>query len=357
MREVGRDIEGLSLHPSFDERVRTRQYWLKAARRWKRDLTPLIHEAQVVHASVDDPFRPMQLSAMRQALKAKKPTVLIGFDMDVWYTYSLQAQGMSARKRCLHFARTLGNDFWMRFCAKRASVSMFKEGLVYDRYAGGAKNPKEFCHSMHSKDNLMPDAQLEARLASLQTGRPIRLVFFGRFVNYKGLIDSIRIVAAARARGLDVTYDLIGDGSQQKELETLAKQLKITDSIRFPGSFPYGQALHEKLRTYDALLFTPVEEDTPRMVYDAFASGLPLITTDIAFLKRRAEKDCASILIGIGAIEQGASQLVEIDQNRHRLENLSRNALKAGARHTIEHWYHQRLNWTLEALGRPTTSV
>lgn len=198
----------------------------------------------------------------------------------------------------------------------------------------------------------MSRARASSTSGSRRSPRPLRFAYFGRFVERKGLADAIRILAAARRRGVDASYDLIGDGPQRDELKTLAKELGIAESVRFPGSFPYGVALHEKLRTYDAVLFTPTEEDTPRMVYDAFASGLPLITSDIAFLRRRADRDQASVLFEIGAIEEGATRLVELNQDRERLVSLSRKAHEAGRRHSVERWYGQRLAWTVEAVER-----
>lgn len=343
--------EGLRVVPSIDERTRTR-HWPAASAQWKRDLEPLVREAAVVHASVDDPFRAMQLSALRAAFHAKRPTVLIGFDMDVWDTMRVQVQTMGRRQGAMHLARTFGMDAWMRYCVRRASVAMLKEGLVYDRYAGLAKNPKAFCHSMHSEKHLVGDATFEARIERLRSGAPIRFGYFGRFVERKGLADAIRIVARARKAGVDASYDLVGWGEQQPELEALAKELGIAEHVTFPGSLAYGPELHAKLRSYDALLFTPTEEDTPRMVYDSYAAGLPLLTSDIAFLTRRAQSDGASVLWGIGDIEAGAREIVKLAKDRETFASLSRVAREAGKKHTIEHWYGRRLEWTLEAIER-----
>src|SRR5690606_17308833 len=134
--EVGPGItDSLRLVASaVDERTRTRE-WPKAARRWRADLLPLVRQARVVHASVDDPFRAMQLAALRAAFDAGRPTVLIGFDMDVWDTLGVQLAQMRRLQGALHVARTVGMDGWMRYAVRRASVAMLKEGLVYDRYS------------------------------------------------------------------------------------------------------------------------------------------------------------------------------------------------------------------------------
>lgn len=349
LHEVGPDTENLVLHPSIRADTRVRSFWPAARRKWEADLKPLVEQADVVHCSVDDPFRPMHLATMRAGLKANKVTVLIGFDMDVWDTLGPKLGQMSKRQKAMHVARTAGMDLWMRWCARHASVAMLKEGLVYDRYAPWAKNPREFCHSMHSDRFLISDDTFEQRMTTLHKGRGIHVGYFGRFIARKGLADTVRIVAKARERGVDVTYHLIGEGPQQDELEALASELGIGEHVVFEGSFPYGEELHTKLRALDALLFTPTEEDTPRMVYDAFAAGLPLLTSDIAFLRRRADRDKASVVFGISAIDEGAGVLVDLDQNREKLEALSRVAKEAGKRHSVERWYGERLQWTLDA--------
>jgi glycosyltransferase involved in cell wall biosynthesis len=351
MREIVPGDE-IVLHPSIDANVRMRQYWPAASRQWARDLAPLVQQARVVHASVDDPFRPMQLAAIRAGIKANKTTVLIGFDMDVWDLLPVQLEKLPNLQGKLHIARTLGMDLWMRYCARNASVAMLKEGLVYDRYSPWAKNPREFCHSMHSEAHLISDANFDARIASLATGRPLRFGYFGRFIERKGLADAIRILAKARQRGVEAGYHLIGEGPQRAELEVLAAELGIAEHVVFEGVYPYGAELHKKLGTLDALLFTPTEEDTPRMVYDAFAQGLPLITTDIAFLRRRADRDGASILFDIGAIDAGAEKLVELNARREDLIGLSKKARERGKLHTVERWYGQRRDWTIEAASR-----
>ncbi|MEM1415100.1 MAG: glycosyltransferase [Myxococcota bacterium] len=346
------EVDDPELHVHASEvSARTRlRHWRPAARQWARELEPLIARATVVHASVDDPFRPMQLATLRAGWAARKPTVVIGFDMDVWDVLPDKLKTMSVPGKALHVARTSGMDAWMRVAVRRGSVAMLKEGLVYDRYHRIAKNPKAFCHSMHSERYLVPDATFEARVASLVTGRPLRFGYFGRMIERKGLADAIRVLAAARAQGVDASYELIGWGPQQEELEALARSLGVAEHVSFPGSFPYGEALHERLRQLDGLLFTPTEEDTPRMVYDAYAAGLPILGTDIFFLRRRVERDDAGELFGIGDVEAGARLLVDLDGNRERFAEMARQAKVAGHHHTIETWYGRRVAWTREAV-------
>lgn len=341
--------DGLAFNPSVAADTRTRQ-WPEAAKRWRADIDTLADRVRVVHASVDDPFKSMQLAGLRAGLDHNKPTVLIGFDMDVWEVLRVQFKQLNAKDKLMSIARTAGMDGWMRRMVGRASVAMLKEGLVFDRYSSWARNPKAFCHSMHSEKYLIPEADFEERLRTCGEGRPLRVGYFGRYIPRKGLLDAVEILAQARARGVDLTYHLIGWGPQREALEARASELGIAGKVVFEDPVPYGSGLHEKLRSLDALLFTPVEEDTPRMVYDAFASGLPLVTTNIPFLKRRANADHASVLFDVGDVEGGANALVQLDAQRDRLVSLSRRAREAGVRHSVEAWYGRRRDWTVEAV-------
>ncbi|MEM9177723.1 MAG: glycosyltransferase [Myxococcota bacterium] len=352
LTEVTSDDPTLSLHPSFDARTRIREYWPAARDRWRADLAPLLAEAEVVHASVDDPFLPMQLETTRAGIAAGRTTVLVGFDMDVWETLPIQLGQQRLPQKALAVARAVGMDFWMRRLLPKASVAMLKEGRVYDRYHPLAANPREFCHSMYRASDVIDEEVFEARLASLAAGRGIRLGYFGRFVERKGLADALRILAAVRDRGIEASYHLIGGGPQRGDLERLAGELGVAEAVVFEGEVEYGAALHEKARGLDALLFTPTEEDTPRMVYDAFAAGLPLLTSDIFFLRRRAERDGASVVFPVGAIEAGAEAVAALAADRDRFAALSRTARSAGLRHSVDRWFGERLAWTVEAADR-----
>ena len=346
-----RDDDDIVAHPSIDARTRVRD-WPAAARRWRADLEALLPRAHVVHASVDDPFRPMQLAGLRLGMRAGKPTALIGFDMDVWAVLHAQFHELGPKQRVLSVARSMGMDLWMRWACGRASVAMLKEGAVWERYKSYAANGHAFCHTMHTEAQLVGDDEFEARLRGTLDGRRIKLGYAGRFVRRKGLLDALEIVARAVGRGNDVEYELVGWGEQQDELVARVKALGLGDRVSFTEPIAYGTALHEKLRTFDALLFTPTEEDTPRMLYDAYAAGLPVVGTKIPFLRMRQSSDQAALLFGVSDVEAGVQALETLHRDRGAFADLARQSRAAGQRHTVESWYGRRVEWTLEAVER-----
>ncbi len=59
----------------------------------------------------------------------------------------------------------------------------------------------------------------------------VKLLFVGRLSPVKGLHDVLR----ALPQDLKWTLDVLGDGPQRKELESLAKELQISDRVFFRG--------------------------------------------------------------------------------------------------------------------------
>jgi glycosyltransferase involved in cell wall biosynthesis len=171
-------------------------------------------------------------------------------------------------------------------------------------------------------------------------------------VRRKGLHVGLKVVQRARRSGADVEFDIIGLGPEEESLKRLSTSLGLDGAVRFLGQFPYGTELLRRLATYDLLLFTPTEEDTPRMLYDGYAAGLPLLAANIPFVLHRAKVDGAAVTFPVGDVEAGGEVLSRLCQERARLRDLSNRARLAGLEHSAESWYRRRRDWTVQAVDR-----
>ncbi|HEX9393971.1 MAG TPA: glycosyltransferase, partial [Gemmatimonadales bacterium] len=61
-----------------------------------------------------------------------------------------------------------------------------------------------------------------------------------RLEAHKGVDTSLRAVARARAKGMDVGYLVVGVGKKRDTYKKLAQELKIADAVRFVGNVPDG---------------------------------------------------------------------------------------------------------------------
>lgn len=127
------------------------------------------------------------------------------------------------------------------------------------------------------------DLSLWAPPAQDRPGRrpadPFRLVFMGRMVDFKAIDITLRAVALARSRGLDLRLDLLGDGERRGALEALSERLGLAGAATFHGFLPQTACAGELDRA-DALILNSVHECGGAVVLEAMARGLPVIAAD-----------------------------------------------------------------------------
>ncbi len=347
--------EEIELIPSFDNRCRSREYWLRHRRQWREQLRAAVKRAQVVHAGLDDLYRPISYEGFLEGRQQRVPTVFVQ-DTDIaLQTIQLNRhRALPTRLRASLYSRVY--ERCCRSAVATASISLLKGSALMNRYAEYQRNAKLFHDTSIAREDIISAPELELRLEKLSSRlanrQPLRLVYCGRLTERKGLLDSLKIIALANTAETPMELDIIGHGEQHDALRQQIHALGLSSCVRMLGRVSYGSELFSKLRCYDGLLFTPLAEDTPRMIFDGYAAGLPLIAYDIDYVVEREAEEKATWLIPQNNFSVAASRLSELYQNGRKLVELSRNAKAAAEYHTSEAWYQRRATWTIEAVQR-----
>lgn len=351
LEELNEQNDGVIVRPSFDARCRAREYWTTHRARWRAELSEAMKNARAVHAGLDDVFRPIAYDGCLAAFRQRKPVIFVRDIDQVQQMRELAAErGLPAQLRASAYG--VAFDRCMRYGVSRAALTLLKGRLLCHRYRKYAKNLHEFEDTSYTTSEIVPGAIVQSRLATMETGRPLKFVYCGRIEGRKGVEHSVRAIAAAAKQGVRVEYDVIGDGTDRAACEAAVLALGIGDRVRFLGRKAYGPGLLRELAGYDGLLFTPLAEDTPRMIFDAYAAGLPMVAYGIEYVKERAEKEGATEVLRAGDPEDAGRVLAELDKSRGRLKDRAEKAMQAAAYHAADVWYARRAAWTMEAVER-----
>jgi len=344
--------DDIELFPSFPLDTRARDFWRKYLRVWQADVGARIPSADVVHSGFYDVYRPIDFVGFLAAWRAGKPSVFVQDTDQVRQQHQLAAQ-KTLRKRVGAHVYGAAYERSVRFGVSRASLSLLKGQALQARYGRFAKNAKNFHDTSYLSDEIVPLERIERRNAELLAGqRPVRLVYCGRLLARKGLKDSLSALALARRDVARVTLDIIGDGPERAALQDQAVRLGIADAVTFHGTRVYGKQLLSDLADYDALLFTPSAEDTPRMIFDGYAAGLPVLGYGIEYMREREREDAAARCVPVGDTVAAAALLRSMDRQRAALAELARAAHTAALYHAADAWYRRRAEWTYEAVAR-----
>jgi glycosyltransferase involved in cell wall biosynthesis len=106
-------------------------------------------------------------------------------------------------------------------------------------------------------------------------GQPLRLLFTGRLVPFKGV--AMLIDAVARIRGeFPVQLRIVGDGPLAQELEDQVRRLDLTTVVSFAGNQP-PDVVAAEMRDTHVFCLPSVRESGGAVLLEAMASARPVI--------------------------------------------------------------------------------
>jgi glycosyltransferase involved in cell wall biosynthesis len=106
----------------------------------------------------------------------------------------------------------------------------------------------------------------------------LELIFVGGLVPRKGCDLALRAAAPLLRRSL-AGFTIVGDGSERKGLEQLARSLGIEKAVSFCGWLIHSEAL-ERMRAADVLVFPSLREFGGAVVFEAMAMGAVPVVVD-----------------------------------------------------------------------------
>jgi glycosyltransferase involved in cell wall biosynthesis len=122
------------------------------------------------------------------------------------------------------------------------------------------------------------DPALFPRAVEREPSLPLRIVFLGRLVPYKGA-DMLLEAAAPLMRSDKVVVEIAGDGPERPKLERLAADLGVAPAVRFSGWIPHDQVM-ERFLAADVFAFPSIREFGGGAVLEAMAVGLAPVVVD-----------------------------------------------------------------------------
>ena len=177
------------------------------------------------------------------------------------------------------FIRRRGNKCYQNLFRKGEVFLVLSEDMRNELINLGCNANKIFVQRLGLDCN-----RFSFRARTLFDNTEIRILSIGRFVEKKGFQYGIRAVAKLLRRGLDVRYNIIGDGPLRHEFETLIGNLNVDDRVRLHG----WKEQKDVIRMLDDshIFLAPSvtsekgdKEGTPTVLIEAMATGLPVVST------------------------------------------------------------------------------
>src|SRR5690606_27832561 len=180
------------------------------------------------------------------------------------------------------------------------------------------------------------------------------IVHIGRRLRYKNGRTLLRAFAILRRSVPEARLVIAGDGSHRTALETLARDLDITDGVTFRGFISED----EKLRLYnEATVFVnpSLKEGWGLTSIEANACGTPVVAADSPGLRDSVKHGETGLLVPAQDPGAFATAIRVVLEDAALAARLRDGALAWAAQHDWEHTYEATRDALQAAMaGRPT---
>jgi glycosyltransferase involved in cell wall biosynthesis len=171
----------------------------------------------------------------------------------------------------------------------------------------------------------------------------------GRMTAVKRTDDVLDGFKRLRARGVDATLCLVGDGPDRAGLERRAHELGIIKDTLFLG---YQEDVGPLYAAFDALVLPSGNEGTPVSVIEALAAGTPVVATRVGGVPDIVRDGEDGFLVEPGESEAFAERLAELARDAALRERLG----AAGRARVLPRYAVERLVDDIDRLYRALLS-
>jgi len=142
--------------------------------------------------------------------------------------------------------------------------------------------------------------------------------------NIAFLIEGLK--RAVHELGAPIVWLMVGEGPERPSLERLAKAKGLEGCVRWLGQLQQSE-VHRILAAADIFALTSAYENFSIATLEAMAHGLPIVATDVGYLKTIVLESGGGILVSPGDVEglaQAIARLATDSDFRRRLGNNGR---------------------------------
>lgn len=165
---------------------------------------------------------------------------------------------------------------------------------------------------------------------------PYTLLTVARLTGVKNQQLTLKALAELRQAGEDWRFILVGDGPHLKQLEALAKELCLGDSVIFAGQANRGDELWNYFDTADCFVLSSRSEGTPKVLLEAMARGLPIVATNVAGVPSSIKHEERGLLIEDNDVNGLILAIQRMRNDSSLRDYMVSNASEFCKQHTVE---------------------
>ena len=284
------------------------------------------------------------------ARRLRKPYVMmLEYDLDTRLRIIL-AEPSSVLRKALRATKSVLRYFLRDMSSAREAYEVHCNGYpIYQATRNWARRRLLYLDSRLREDDIISETQLESRLA-LRSGRPLKLLFSGRYEPLKGASDVVKTAVSCLRQGHDIELHCYGRGSLKAEMEQLAAQAPISGRIHIHDAVPFPE-LMAIAKTCDAFICCHIQNDPSCTYLESFGCGLPVAGYENRMWKGLLAASGGGIGVPLGDVSALTESIRRLISDAALLEETSKKARAFASAHAFEKEFDLRVSALRAALS------
>lgn len=200
-----------------------------------------------------------------------------------------ESESKTTRKIIEHFA----HKRLLKCCLKAANARIFTQSFYREYFLGNEKrrtliNPATWV----DQSNFSTPEAVERRFKDKRDGQ-LNILFPSRLVIDKGVLVVLDAIEQLKLHDVNINITIMGSGDLKENCLRFTNGQHGGVSVRFQENINYGEDFFRIIAEHDWVLVPTLKQEQPRIIFDAFSQGTPVIASDTHGILDITNKDTA----------------------------------------------------------------
>lgn len=231
-----------------------------------------------------------------------------------------------------------------RRISRRSELALFTTAdYLRSMVPPGARNAHVFKASWITQDRVISEAEHTRRWNErLARSTPDLCVGFAARLTVQKGCDVLAAALQQLDPALRFEIRILGEGERRNALAEAARMAPQHVVVKMLGKVEYGDPFFATLDDWDVTLVPSLSEEQPRIVYDSFARGIPVVCSNTRALAECVNDGRDGVLFSAGDARALAERLNRIARDRQALREMGSEARRSALLMTHERMHADR---------------
>lgn len=288
----------------------------------KRRIEELIDEADIVFLRIHHAMGP---AIFRQARRASKPLMAYWAGPPIIESATANYNSQTLKgKAAMAIAKWKQRQH--KKIAQSANWNCFLDQNEY-RLMGSPERVSWVAPNLITEDAIVDAVKPRT------PDEPLQITFIGRMYRHKGIFDLLDATQRFVEQGYNIKLTFAGQGPDEARFRQAVTDRGLTQFVDVLGGISHDRVT-ALLRESHVLTLPSYGEGVPKVMWEAWAAGAPVIMSDVGGIGQYLVNGENGLLIAPGRVEQLASALLELETCEEYRCQLAENGLETVEKHT-----------------------